>query len=506
MADAVRCQQLREALANAEDALLALQALPDADPLEIRALISDVRRLQRALADCLRGPDLTGVWVADDGANYYIRQVGSEIWWVGLSTESAQGSNDFHLGLTFSNVFQGALVGDTIRGDWADVPRGIILQNGTLTLRLNSPDSPTTLTRAEETGHFGASTWNKVAVTPGRDIRFRFDHVFRNDGGTMHDHLKMYMDHVVAIGKVVGELGAHVPLTASRRYENFMCNVDGDFDEDDFDGDITFFMVVERPFLEAQLAGPVTESGPFNDLNHIRRKLDATNPNGRAFRGLRNLILPELIMYGRPAGKLNCPGDVPPLLPGWMEAGANSILFDGRPLGGLVLGSGGQVTSPQVTVDQRVRVAGFLALDCHGGDCEEDDALTNNVELHPVYGIDLFRPDVNRRNLTGAWSADDAGTYYVRQIDEQVWWLGLSRDEGRTFANVLRGTLQPTPEGPQIVGRFVDVPLGRILNSGELTISAPNFFTLNFARGSTIFGARRWEKMREAGVIGPLVG
>src|SRR5207247_6842893 len=102
--------------------------------------------------------------------------------------------NDFHLGLTFSNVFQGKLDGDILSGDWADVPRGIILQNGTLSLRLNSLDTPTSITRTDETGGFGASSWTRSSSASVPDIRSRFDNVFRNDGGTMHDHLKMYMD------------------------------------------------------------------------------------------------------------------------------------------------------------------------------------------------------------------------------------------------------------------------------------------------------------------------
>jgi hypothetical protein len=57
----------------------------------------------------------------------------------------------------------------------------------------------------------------------------------------------------------------------------------------------------------------------------------------------------------------------------------------------------------------------------------------------------------------------------------------------------------------RIQGRFVDVPLGSIFNTGELTLQCPNFFTLDFVGGSSLFGARHWDKMREAGVVGPPV-
>jgi hypothetical protein len=505
-----RCQSIRQALAGAEEVLASLQSDPSTDLRLLRAAISEVRRLRNELAKCLSGPVLTGVWASDDGGLYYIRQLGNEIWWLGLSTESRLGHNDFHVGLTFSNVFQGNLEGDIIRGDWADVPRGVILQSGTLTLRLGSQDSPTSFVRLDETGGFGGFSWNKTSEPSVPNIRSRFDNVFRNDGGTMHDHLKMYMDNVVVVGKVVGPFGASLPKDVSRRYENFMCNADGDFDSGDFDGDLVMFMVIERELLEAQLNAPgLNANGPFNNVDDIRQKLNSDNSEGEApeFRGLTNLVHAEVIMYGRPAGIFNCTGDVPPLLPGWMEPRANSVLFNGRPLDGNVNqgNNPGEVISPQVRVNERVRATGFFALDCHGGDCEEDERANNNVEIHPVYAFDTFRPDFERQDLTGAWHASDAGTYYIRQLGDQVWWAGMSRDRGRTFTNVFRGRFQRAPRGFQISGRFVDVPLGTISNTGELVLQGPNFFTLTFAGGSNVFGARRWEKMREGGVIGPPV-
>ncbi len=30
-------------------------------------------------------------------------------------------------------------------------------------------------------------------------------------------------------------------------------------------------------------------------------------------------------------------------------------------------------------------------------------------------------------NLTGTWKANDGGTYYIRNIGNDVWWLGISR-------------------------------------------------------------------------------
>lgn len=99
--------------------------------------------------------DLTGTWFADDGGAYYIRQVGNALWWNGMS-ENGQGSS-------FANVFRGTIRGDTIIGDWADVPRGQILNNGTLILSIvNTSPGQIELRKQRETGGFGGSIWRRA--------------------------------------------------------------------------------------------------------------------------------------------------------------------------------------------------------------------------------------------------------------------------------------------------------------------------------------------------------
>src|SRR5436190_12774748 len=60
-------------------------------------------------------------------------------------------------------------------------------------------------------------------------------------------------------------------------------------------------------------------------------------------------------------------------------------------------------------------------------------------------------------NLTGRWSGNDGGTYYLRQLGNELWWSGQSGDSGQTFSNVYQGTIR----GDQISGRWADVPQGR---------------------------------------------
>jgi hypothetical protein len=74
--------------------------------------------------------------------------------------------------------------------------------------------------------------------------------------------------------------------------------------------------------------------------------------------------------------------------------------------------------------------------------------------------------------LTGAWSGNDSGTYYIRQVGDCVWWFGTEvRDiehgvtGQRGFANVASGRIV----GTQVDLEWVDVPLGDTVNGGGLT-------------------------------------
>ena len=76
-------------------------------------------------------------------------------------------------------------------------------------------------------------------------------------------------------------------------------------------------------------------------------------------------------------------------------------------------------------------------------------------------------PGQRQLDLTGQWRCNDGGTYYVRQVGPEVWWYGRSADGGRSFSNVFHGRIQG--DGHAIAGRWADVPMGRTLNSGQLT-------------------------------------
>lgn len=92
--------------------------------------------------------DLTGKWGTTQGT-YYIRQLGTCVWWSGSSASGA----------SWAHVFFGQISGATVSGVWADVPSATIRQAGTLKLRIGTGGA--TLTRLAQTGNFGDAEWTR---------------------------------------------------------------------------------------------------------------------------------------------------------------------------------------------------------------------------------------------------------------------------------------------------------------------------------------------------------
>lgn len=86
--------------------------------------------------------DLTGVWNAEGGGTYYLRQIGKEVWWYGEESVSEPG---------WANVAHGSLAKGELHLRWVDVPKGGAGSEGDLVLRLVSPNR---LEVVKETGGF----------------------------------------------------------------------------------------------------------------------------------------------------------------------------------------------------------------------------------------------------------------------------------------------------------------------------------------------------------------
>ena len=97
---------------------------------------------------CVPPPGLSGHWRGNDEGDYYIREIGNTVYWVGLdSTTNGRG---------WTHMFTGYRSGTTINGRWADV-RG---NSGAGTMKLVFAGM--TMTRVASTGSgFGGSKWIK---------------------------------------------------------------------------------------------------------------------------------------------------------------------------------------------------------------------------------------------------------------------------------------------------------------------------------------------------------
>ncbi|MDM7938800.1 MAG: hypothetical protein QUS07_00460 [Methanothrix sp.] len=93
--------------------------------------------------------DLTGVWNCDDGGKYYVRQLGSAIWWYGENDAKNP---------SWSNVLRGTIGGNVINAEWSDVPKGSVMSNGKLVLQIVSNKK---MMATSKTGGFGGSVWTR---------------------------------------------------------------------------------------------------------------------------------------------------------------------------------------------------------------------------------------------------------------------------------------------------------------------------------------------------------
>lgn len=105
--------------------------------------------------------DLTGVWNCDDKGVYYIKQVGTDVYWYG---------EEKGISPRFGNIAYGKINGDIVTLKWVDIPKGTTKALGELTLKSSSIGTmgaknkviwTQTLVATKKTGGFGGSQWTK---------------------------------------------------------------------------------------------------------------------------------------------------------------------------------------------------------------------------------------------------------------------------------------------------------------------------------------------------------
>ncbi|MFD3992842.1 hypothetical protein [Streptomyces sp. NPDC058583] len=370
---------------------------------------------------------LTGLWLGDDKAIYYVRHHLGEIWWIGLSADSPLGVNEFHPGVRFANVFRGRMAGDIVIGEWADTPRGGMPQNGIINLVVESDSE---MRAVNEVGGFGGTSWRRAELPTQIDVAERVAE-FNRMGSKCG---RMYSGTAVVQGVVAAEPSL----------------VDGDI---------------------------VLSIRPDQALSR----------------------LPEVParLVGQPV-QCRIPGLTDSaFLPGWKQRDGNSVLFsNGQPINGdvVVLSDGSvRILGRRIAPGTEIRLSGSLS--AQRGKIErtgEAQAGDEVMLLSPVYSMDIVEP-IARGTLTGTWAGDDHGTYYLRQVGNTLWWMGLSHDQGRSFSNVFCGVVIQNGGGVEVIGDLVDLPLGARQGASRLTLLSSENTVLTAAGGAM----KRWKKLSD---------
>ena len=97
------------------------------------------------------------------------------------------------------------------------------------------------------------------------------------------------------------------------------------------------------------------------------------------------------------------------------------------------------------------------------------------------------------QDLSGRWQADvGGGFYYMRQMGNQLFWLGEQRNSNPDWCNIAQGSIN----GDIINLKWADVPKGNTMNGGELVlqiISPDELKIINMNRGG--FGANSFRRV-----------
>ena len=125
--------------------------------------------------------------------------------------------------------------------------------------------------------------------------------------------------------------------------------------------------------------------------------------------------------------------------------------------------------------------------------------LVLTFRIYPQNGSTQSTENIN---LTGTWKGDDGGTYYIRNLGNYAWWLGISgNDDGRTFSSILKGYIHENNK--TITADWIDIPRGDNKYYGTLTLSIDSNMLLhkinetsydNDGNSSCCFGALKWQR------------
>ena len=81
-----------------------------------------------------------------------------------------------------------------------------------------------------------------------------------------------------------------------------------------------------------------------------------------------------------------------------------------------------------------------------------------------ICAVALLLPAVALADLSGEWTCDDGGRYYLRQVGNTLYWYGEHSVTNPAWSNVYYARIQ----GDRVKGNWADVPKGGTNSRGVL--------------------------------------
>jgi len=126
--------------------------------------------------------DLTGAWAGDDGGIFYFRQVGSVVWWNGMSEREG---SPMQLGREWNQVGRGVINGLQLDAEWSDVSRSEFMGNGTVILNIQDDGTGNVqIVTVSETGGYGGELF-----TPCSPVELQVAAYFDAYGGDLDEYV-----------------------------------------------------------------------------------------------------------------------------------------------------------------------------------------------------------------------------------------------------------------------------------------------------------------------------
>jgi hypothetical protein len=95
-------------------------------------------------------------------------------------------------------------------------------------------------------------------------------------------------------------------------------------------------------------------------------------------------------------------------------------------------------------------------------------------------------------NLTGVWSCNDGGVYYIRQIGDHIWWFGEEPAANPRWANAACGTIR----GKSLTIKYADVPAGTSIGYGTIEMDIVSNDELAAKDKPESYAGSRWIRER----------